>query len=178
MENKSSGIPITPDTKVGALLDSYPQLESTLLEIAPAFAKLQSPILRKTVAKVTTLRQAAKVGGVSLADMINKLRQAAGITLGEIVDDAAAGAADDKRPEWFDESAICKSIDGRPILEKGEHPVGIVLKEIGNLQKGRILELITPFLPAPLIDKGKEVGCLAWSKSENADIVKTYFYKK
>jgi hypothetical protein len=175
MDNKSPGIPITPETKVGALLDSYPQLESTLLEIAPAFAKLQSPILRKTVAKVTTLRQAAKVGGVSLADMINKLRQAAGMTLGEIVDDSAT---DDKRPEWFDESAICKSVDGRPILEKGEHPLGLVLSEIRLLQPGQILELITPFLPAPLIDKGREAGCLAWSKSENADIVKTYFFKK
>jgi hypothetical protein len=54
----------------------------------------------------------------------------------------------------------------------------LVLKEIGALQHGQILELITPFLPAPLIDKGKEAGCLAWSLSESSDLIRTYFLKK
>ncbi len=174
MENKPSNIPITPETKVAALLDNYPQLESTLMELAPSFAKLRSPILRKTVAKVTTLRQAAKVGGISLAEMINKLRQAAGISSENFIEESI-DEANGKAPDWFKKSAICKTIDARPILEKGEHPLGLVLNEIRLLQAGQILELITPFLPAPLIDKGKEAGCLVWSMSEKDDLIRTYF---
>ena len=55
-------IDITPQTKVGELLTAYPELEDLLIEIAPAFKKLRKPVLRRTVAKVTSLAQAARVG--------------------------------------------------------------------------------------------------------------------
>ncbi|MDD4434532.1 MAG: DUF1858 domain-containing protein, partial [Parabacteroides sp.] len=48
--------------KVAELLNDYPEIEDTLLSLSPAFAKLRNPVLRKTVARVTTLQQAAKVG--------------------------------------------------------------------------------------------------------------------
>ncbi|MFH1755446.1 MAG: DUF1858 domain-containing protein, partial [Candidatus Latescibacterota bacterium] len=54
---------ITPDMKVSALLEAYPELEDVLIGIAPAFKKLRNPVLRRTVAKLTSLRQAAQVGG-------------------------------------------------------------------------------------------------------------------
>jgi len=48
---------ITPETKLGELLERYPQLEQTLLDHSPAFAKLKNPLLRRTVAKVATLQR-------------------------------------------------------------------------------------------------------------------------
>ncbi|MCP5064426.1 MAG: DUF1858 domain-containing protein, partial [Ignavibacteriae bacterium] len=69
---------ITPETKVGDLLDNYPELEEKLIEIAPPFRRLKNKVLRKTVAKITTLKQAAKVGNIPLSDLVNKLRGAAG----------------------------------------------------------------------------------------------------
>ena len=48
------------------------------MEMAPAFAKLRNPVVRRTVAKIATLEQAAKIGGVDLQAMILKLRAAAG----------------------------------------------------------------------------------------------------
>jgi len=62
--------PIGPETTIGALLEAYPELEDVLVEMAPAFAKLRNPIVRRTVAKVATLEQAAKIGGISLQAMI------------------------------------------------------------------------------------------------------------
>ena len=55
---------ISPKTKVGELLDAYPQMEGVLLDLSPAFAKLKNPILRKTVARIATLQRAAVVGGL------------------------------------------------------------------------------------------------------------------
>jgi hypothetical protein len=46
---------ITPQTKVGELLDAFPELENVLIQIAPPFKKLRNPILRRTVARVTRL---------------------------------------------------------------------------------------------------------------------------
>jgi len=69
---------ITPQMKVGQLLDAYPELEDVLIGIAPEFARLRNPVLRQTVARVTSLQQAAQVGGVGLGDLIARLRAAAG----------------------------------------------------------------------------------------------------
>ena len=71
-------LPIGPETMVGAMLEAYPELESVLVEMAPAFAKLRNPVVRRTVAKVATLEQAAKIGGVSLQTMILRLRSVTG----------------------------------------------------------------------------------------------------
>ena len=67
MSQPKSGEAISPEMKVATLLKEYPSLEDTLYEIAPAFSKLRNPILRRTVAKATSLRQAAKVAGVELS---------------------------------------------------------------------------------------------------------------
>ena len=71
-------LPISPETTVGAMLDAYPELESVLVEMAPAFAKLRNPVVRRTVAKVATLEQAARIGGISLPALILRLRNVRG----------------------------------------------------------------------------------------------------
>ena len=68
---------ITPKTKIYDLLEAYPELEEKLVEAAPQFRKLKNPMLRKTIARVTTLGQAAIIGGVKVEQLINKLREAA-----------------------------------------------------------------------------------------------------
>jgi hypothetical protein len=47
---------ITPSTRFAEMLDNYPELEDTLIGIAPSFKKLKNPFLRKSVAKVATLK--------------------------------------------------------------------------------------------------------------------------
>ena len=57
-------LPINPETRVGALLEAYPGIDEVLISWVPAFAKLRNPMLRKTVAKVATLEQAARIGAL------------------------------------------------------------------------------------------------------------------
>ena len=56
---------ISPKTKVLALIEAYPQLENTLISYVPVFEKLKNPVLRRTVAKIATLQQAAVIGNVT-----------------------------------------------------------------------------------------------------------------
>jgi hypothetical protein len=74
---------IRPSTKVADLLDAYPELEEILINMAPPFKKLKNPILRKSVAKVATLQQAAIVGRVDVSSMIDQLRKAVGLAPSE-----------------------------------------------------------------------------------------------
>ena len=69
---------ITPDTKIADLLKEFPQLEATIIRYSPAFSALKNPVLRRTVAKVTSLQQAAKVGNVSIVEMVDTLRAEVG----------------------------------------------------------------------------------------------------
>jgi hypothetical protein len=151
MNNTKSNFSITPEAKVGYLLDKFPQLEEVLIEMAPEFKKLRNPVLRKTIAKVASLQQIAQLGNVPLAEMINKLRSEAGIQ-DEISDVEDKSIESTDPPDWFDKSRVVKTFDARPMLEAGEQPVTKVLQELQELTHGQIYELTAPFLPAPLID--------------------------
>ena len=166
---------IIPQTKVGELLDSYPELEETLIAMAPAFKKLKNPVLRKTVGRVTSLNQAAKVGNVPLFELVNTLRAKTGQPPLDIQGvETMAG----EPPAWFKNGTIVDTIDARPMLEEGKHPVGIVLTRVETLTEGQILELITTFTPAPLIDKVTERGFHSWGMTKNPADIRTYFCKK
>ncbi len=173
MTERSVPIEITPETRVGEFLEAYPQLEEELVTLAPAFAKLRNPMLRKTIARITTLRQAAKVGRVPLATLINTLREAAGAGGPRFqgIDEQSAA----QRPEWFDEKRIAQRLDARSMIEAGERPVGEVMSGLQSLAEGEIFELITPFVPAPIVDMATGKGFETWSDEVSADLVKTYF---
>jgi hypothetical protein len=165
---------ITPKTKVGQLLEAYPQLEETLINIAPAFKKLRNPILRKTIARVTSLRQAAKVGSVSVAEMINRLRREASLAETHHI---AHDSSDEEtlRPKWVDDSKILSTIDACPMLDAGEQPLGKVMSALNKLAQGEILVLITPFVPAPIIDKARDKGFKVWYYHSGEEEVRIYF---
>ncbi|MFC1852045.1 hypothetical protein ACFL27_17770 [candidate division CSSED10-310 bacterium] len=54
----------------------------------------------------------------------------------------------------------------------------VILQHLAQLQDEQLYELITPFVPAPLIDVAKTKNFQAWSPQETSDLVKTYFKKK
>ena len=168
---------ITPETKLSALLDEFPELQTELENLVPEFKKLRNPILRKTIARVTTLSQAATIGKVPLAELINTLRRASGADAH--FGDETGGCASETNvkavPEWFKPEAVVKTLDARPLLEKGEHPVQTVLQECRSLKARKIFELITPFIPAPLLDKARDQGYRTWSLEMDNGAVHTFF---
>jgi hypothetical protein len=145
---------IGPSTKVAELLDAYPELEERLIAMAPPFKKLKNPVLRKSVAKVATLQQAAIVGRVDVSSMIDQLRQAVGqAPIGATTtptEEDYLGTA----PEWFDASRINTAIDDRT-GDPDEMAITRVSKALKDLPDRQVIELTTTFLPAPGIDVAK-----------------------
>jgi hypothetical protein len=144
-------ITISPKTKVGELLDNYPELESVLMDMSPAFEKLKNPILRKTVARVATLQQVAVVGGLKVDEIVNRLRKEAGQDIGEETGTDSSYLSSDV-PDWFIKAKIVASLDASPIINSGESPMSEILQRTNLLKPGEIFELKTPFVPAPIID--------------------------
>ncbi|HPN36552.1 MAG TPA: DUF1858 domain-containing protein [bacterium] len=163
---------ITPEIRLSELLERYPQLEQTLLDHSSAFAKLKNPLLRRTVAKVATLRQVAQVGGVPLALLINQLRAAVGQR-----EDTFAETQSEARPDWLHSHAVTASLDARPMLEAGEHPLGRVLNALKDFPAEAVFELVTPFSPAPLLEQVRQKGYLVFSEAVEPELIKSYFFK-
>ena len=143
---------IGPETTVGAMLEAYPELENVLVEMAPAFAKLRNPVVRRTVAKVVTLEQAAKIGGISLQAMILRLRNVTGQSAPDLplVQPRQDAAGDDA--SWLTAGRVVEEIDADAMLERGIHPIGKIREAVGVLGQGEVVVLRSSFRPQPLIE--------------------------
>ena len=150
---------ITPATKVAELLESWPELEPVLVAQAPAFRRLKNPVLRRTVARVATLEQAAGVGGVAVRDLVAALRRAAG--LDDAPPDKAgpleAGAAA-LPPDWVSAGRVVVTVDAEALLDAGEVPLPVVNEKARNLGPGELLRIDSGFRPAPLVESLSKQG--------------------
>lgn len=168
---KQADSQITPDTKVATLLNDFPELEQELLALSPEFAKLRNPVLRRTVARVTSLRQAAKIAGVPLGKMINGLRRAAGFSELDVSEESQV---ESPKPEWVANLSVWRTFDARPVLESGGNPMGELIELATTLPTDKQLLLQTAFLPAPLIEVFKKKGMRVWSDSIADGLIETH----
>jgi hypothetical protein len=168
---------ITPSTKVADLLAQYPELEDVLIGMAPPFRKLKNPILRRSVAKVASLRQAAAVARLPVGEVVNKLRAAVGQEAIRVEEGGPDATYFANQPDWFASGSIVASIDERKSANPDEMPVKRVIQQATSLKEGQVLELVTTFLPAPGIDIMKAKGFRVWSMEDESGLIRTYFSK-
>ncbi len=167
-----NNLTITPETKISELLEAYPYLEDKLIELAPAFSKLKNPLLRKTIIKVASIRQAATVGGLHVTYLINKLRNEAGQNQETFNEDSTV-----ENSSEFSFSRVKEIYDATNDLEEGKHPLAKVMNGLKQLSAGECFLLITPFIPAPLIEKVREKGFHVRSDKTNSNSFENYFWR-
>lgn len=165
---------ITPKTKIYDLLEAYPELEEILTDAAPEFRKLKNPVLRNTIARITNIGQAAVIGGINVEDLVNRLRAKAGQSAIDQIDETGHKYIT-VCPAWFRKEAVVSTIDIRDMLNRGEQPVHEVLSSINKLKKGEILEVIAPFIPAPLIDKSLSLDYKHWLDKKSDSEFRVFF---
>ena len=168
-------IDINPSVTVHRLLESYPELEEVLIGIAPPFKKLRNPVLRRSVAKVATLKHVSSVGGVPLNELIATLRKAVGQTetSEEWNDEDYFG----EQPDWFSEEKITLSIDEAKLEASDRMTLAVILEKSSDVRDGEIIELVTTFLPAPGIDVMRSKDYSVWTTRAEDGVVRTYFLK-
>jgi uncharacterized protein (DUF2249 family) len=81
-------------------------------------------------------------------------------------------------PAWLDKTKIKITLDARPILASGGHPVQRVMEECATLQPGEIYEIITPFPPMPMIEKLTALGFENCVEPADNGLFHTYFRKQ
>ncbi len=166
---------VVPDSLLLEVFEKYPDLESKIIELIPAFKSLTNPVLRSNIIKVTTLKQAAAIGKIPLGEFINKLRKTVNLDQFSLSD--KINHEGDNNPEWLKPENIKVTYDAIEDLANGLHPVGKVMQETAALNAGEIYLLITNFVPMPLIQKGEAAGLKVFNKELEKNKFGTYFCK-
>lgn len=146
---------ITPKTRILDVLTHYPFLEEEIIRAAPPFENLRNPVLRRTVARLATLEQAAHIGGLNAPAWVNHLRRlvgqtewSTGLESGAPLDIPPTSPAD---PDWVqgDPQFV---VDGNQLLARGEVPLEQINQLLQKMEDNRFILLITSFEPQPMIE--------------------------
>ncbi len=169
---------ITPQTKINTLLTTYPELELFLMNLNPKYKKLKNPVLRRTVAKIATLSQVAKIGGYDVSELVNKLRAEVGqppLEGGEHEEETAETDTA-ATPKWISQEPVVE-IDADRILSEQKNPLAEVTIALKSMQSGDVLVIKSDFLPSPLIDTFKKQGHDVYALEEDDTHYLTFIKK-
>ncbi|NPA66034.1 MAG: DUF1858 domain-containing protein [Epsilonproteobacteria bacterium] len=165
---------ITLQTTIAELLNDYEGMKDILIGINPKFKKLNNPILRRTLAKVATVKQAAFVGGMEPLELLNALRKAVGQSqIDEKVEKVKEPSSE--LPSWYETPQA--TFDANKLLAEDKNPLAEVVNTLKNLKTGAIVELQADFWPEPLIEELEKKGFLVHCQKVDEKLFKTFIKK-
>ncbi len=80
-------------------------------------------------------------------------------------------------PQWLKKEKVKITLDARPYLAQGVHPLEMVQEQCAGLQAGEIFEILTPFPPAPMIEKMGAAGYETHMEMGGDGLFHTFFGK-
>ncbi len=163
-------------TTVAELLNNYEGMKDILIDINPKFKKLNNPVLRRTLAKVATVKQAAIVGGMDADELLNKLRVAVGQTPLKTKQDIKVSKTE-KEPDWI-KTEPKETLDVGELLKNEINPLAVTFNKIRHYKGNELLLLISDFKPEPLIEEIEKKGFEVYCKEVNDKLFKTFIKGK
>ncbi len=157
---------ITPHTTIEELFSDFPEIKHSFLKLFPDLENVVNPELKSLLFKKTTIEHLCLKNNENLAETINLLRSYLGMEQSDLLDDL---------PEWLNKLKIKNTLDARPIILRGGHPIEEVMMAVQTLDNGEVFKLITPFQPSPLIDMIVSQGFKVYCEKENDTLFNTYF---
>lgn len=137
-------------TRLGTLLEEYPQLKLKLTTLLPAFSDLEQRPLKEKALQITSVEHLARITDREVPTLIRELKAAAGINDQEAEPEAELEFLPED-PEWI-QNPPRHVIDGTGMLTQGKHPLSEVQSTLSGMEEGEILLLTTNFHPQPMID--------------------------
>ncbi len=147
---------IRADDRVAKVLAQDERLLEVFVAASPAFEKLRSAAMRKTMAKLVTVEQAARIAGIGADDLVNRLNRAlAGSAPTEAPPAGEVPASPGALPPIPAELQQLPAdrivdLDVREDLRSGKEPFRLILDAARALPPGNVLRVRAIFEPAPL----------------------------
>ncbi|GAB4369027.1 MAG: hypothetical protein Kow009_05690 [Spirochaetales bacterium] len=190
---------IRKDQTVYEVLTNHPDLKPVLQELSPRFRRLDNPVAFQTLARVTTLERAAKIGGVYLREMLYRLNEALGLGAEYLAEEKASiqeslrsGEAlkkvvelanrrtggtvpDGAPPPWLAAASTFPRMDLRTLAED---PFDRVMKLAEGTKPGEGFILIQSFEPIPLLSHLSQKGFLHYTERIGAQEYRIYLIRQ
>ena len=170
---------ISAKTKISKLIEHNAETIDVISSINKHFKKLRNPILRKALAPRVSIADAARIGGVPVCIMIDKLKE-----IGFKTDDdcgcETASPKDKYRLNKNDSDMRKETIvelDVRPILEGGTDPFEAIMAKLKTMDESHTLLIINTFEPIPLLNILKNKGYAYETERPDNGVVHTYLEK-
>ncbi len=147
-------------TKIKDALDKHPELKEVLIGYSAKFKKLNNKLIFNTIAKWATFNDVAKVGNISICDLLHTVNN----TIGE-GNNLASNFPDcvkemniqtkNDNPDWYNDVKQfihfdVRNIDGYFFPE--------IINKLNKLKDGQALTVINSFEPIPLMRMLDENG--------------------
>jgi uncharacterized protein (DUF2249 family) len=171
---------IRADDRVEAVLKRDPALLEVFVGVSPAFAMLRNPVARKTMARLVTIEQAARVAGIDASVLLERLNAAfAGEAPAEAPPPPKAPAPTEVAPAGLLDTPANQlvELDVREDLRAGREPFRQILQASMALQPGQVLRLRAIFEPAPLYAVLGKQGLSHYTECLAADDWRVWFYR-
>ena len=170
---------ISAKTKISELIKENEETIEVISSINKHFRKLKNPFLRKALAPRVTIADAARIGGVPVCVMIDKLRE-----IGFVTDDECGCEAVSPKDKYRlnkNEIKMRKEkiveMDVRPILEGGTDPFDAIMSKLKTMDERETLKIINTFEPIPLLNILKKKGYVYVTERPEDGVVHTYLEK-
>ncbi|MFO7525841.1 MAG: DUF2249 domain-containing protein [Ignavibacteriaceae bacterium] len=173
---------ITKDMKISKMLAGFPQTLEVLINSSPHFSKLNSKILRKTLAGRVNVEQAAGIAGVNLADLMYELNRSINNDLIPPLKKIEENMQDNKEPNEKPEilnnvnPGNIVTLDVRPIIDSGKDPFLEIMGVVKQLKDDSVFQLINSFEPFPLYSVLGNKGYNHWTEKLD-DAFNVFFFK-
>ena len=170
---------INANTKISVLINENEGVIEIISSINRHFRKLRNPVLRKMLAPRVSIADAAKIGGVPVWVMIDKLRD-----FGFEVEDECICENDIESQEFKNtknnksmKKATIIDLDVRPILAGGTDPFEAIMAKLKTMNDDETLRIINTFEPIPLLNILKKKGYDYQTERPESGVVHTYLEK-
>lgn len=181
MSGARESAPVTATDRVSDVLARDESLIDVFVRHAPHFAKLRNRAMRRVMARLVTVEQAARTARVSTDQLVHDLNDALGIETPvpaasqsghEPPARSAAGAAA-RHPT----TGRIVELDVRDDLRAGREPFSRIMAAVAELPAHAVLQLRTLFEPVPLYAVLGKRGLAHEACADGADDWRVWFWR-
>lgn len=136
--------------RVSDVLARDEALVEVFVRCSPHFAKLRNRTMRRTMARLVTVGQAARIADVPVTALLSDLNAALGLEGDACPDGGAADPGPDTGAELPPPGAPQVEVDVREDLRAGREPFSRIMAAVSALEPDAVLHLRSIFEPVPL----------------------------
>ena len=174
----STTVPISPQDKVHDVLARDESLVEVFVRAAPHFAKLRNRAMRRVMARLITVEQAARTAKIPTDRLVRELNAALGLA------DEESGAGATPNPpdavslgERHPPNAAVVELDVRDDLRSGREPFSRIMSAVAALRGDEVLRLRAIFEPVPLYSILTRRGFAHEAEAHTADDWSVWFWR-